>query len=69
MITIKLGNFDSKEQVEKIKNKLNGESYYNFEVSHGIYMSNYPVYVSTSYEGAKENEVKDMLLYVMATKL
>ena len=69
MITIELGNIGSKEQAEKIAKKLNGQTYYNFQVEYGIYAGNYPVSVSTDYEGAEENEVIGMLLFVMACEL
>ena len=69
MITIELGNIGSKEQAEKIANKLNGKTYYNFQVEYGICAGNYPVSVSTDYEGAEENEVIEMLMFVMACEL
>ena len=69
MITIELGNIGSKEQAEKIANKLNGKTYYNFQVEYGICAGNYPVSVSTDYEGAEENEEIEMLMFVMACEL
>lgn len=69
MISIELGNIGSKEQAEKIANKLNGKTYYNFQVEYGICAGNYPVSVSTDYEGAEENEVIEMLMFVMACEL
>lgn len=69
MITIELGNIGSKEQAEKIAKKLNGKTYYNFQVEYGICAGNYPVSVSTDYEGAEENEVRGMLMFVMACEL
>lgn len=69
MTTIELGNIGSKEQAEKIANKLNGKTYYNFQVHYGIYAGNYPVSVSTDYEGATEQEITEMLLFVLACEL
>lgn len=69
MITIELGNIGSKEQAEKIYNKLNGKTYYNFKVEYSPMMGNYPVQVTTDYEGAEESEVKEMLMFVMACEL
>lgn len=69
MITIELGNIGSKEQAEKIAKKLNGKTYYNFKVEYGICTGNYPVSVSTDYEDAEENEVKEMLMFIMACEL
>ena len=69
MITIELGNVYSEEQAERITHKLNGKSYYNFRVDYGICANNYPVSVSTDYEGAEESEVIHRLLYEMACEL
>ncbi len=69
MITIELGNVGSKEQAEKIAKKLNGQSYYNFQVDYAVWMGNYPVSVSTDYEGVTENEVTKMLMFIMACEL
>lgn len=69
MVTIELGNIGSKEQAERIANKLNGKTYYNFKVEYAPCAGNYPVSVSTDYEGAEEEEVKEMLIFVMACEL
>jgi hypothetical protein len=69
MVTIELGNVHSKEQAQKIIEKLSGQTYYNFQVDYGVYAGNYPVTVSTDYPGATEEEVKNMLLFVMACEL
>ena len=68
-MTIELGNVQSKEQAEKIVEKLNGKTYYGFSVDYGIIAGNYPVSVSTDYEGAIKSEVMEMLLFVMACEL
>ena len=69
MITINLGNVGTKEQAEKIANKLNGKTYYNFQVEYSSMMNNWPVMVSTDYEGAVKKEVRKMLMFVMACEL
>jgi len=69
MTTIELGNIGSKEQAEKIAEKLNGKTFYNFQVEYSIYMGNYPVCVSTENETATEEEIKEMLLFVLACEL
>ena len=69
MITIELGNIGSKEQAEKLVKKLSGKTYYNFIVEYGSCMGNYPVSVSTEYSGAIEEEVKNMLLFILACEI
>lgn len=69
MVTIELGNISSKEQAERIYNKIEGKSYYNFRVDFGNCAGNYPVSVTTYLEGAEEDEVKEMLFFVMAQEL
>jgi len=69
MTTIELGNIGSKLQAEKIIAKLSGKTYYNFIVEYGIDCNNYPVLVSTEYDGATESELKDMVLFVLACEL
>jgi len=69
MTTIELGNIGSKEQAEKIANKLNGKTFFNFIVEYGICQGNYPVSVSTEREETTEEELKDMVMFVMACEL
>ncbi len=69
MITIELGNVGSKEQAEKIAKKLNGKTYYNFQVEYSSCAGNYPISIGTDYEGAEEKKVKEMLMFVMACEL
>ena len=69
MTTIELGNVGSKEQAVKIADKLNGKTYYNFQVDYSAYMGNYPVMVSTDYPNAVEEDVIKMLLFLMACEL
>ena len=68
-ITIELGNVGSKEQALRISEKLNGKTYYNFQVNYSAYMGNYPVSVTTFYKGAKVKEVTSMLMFLMACEL
>jgi len=68
-ITIGLGNVGSKEQAEKIFQKVNGKTYYNFQVQYSPDAGNYPVIVFTDYKNADEQEVRDMLMFVMACEL
>lgn len=68
MVTIELGNIGNKEQAQKLVSKLNGKTYMNFIVDYGIYAGNYPVSVSTNSE-VTEDELKNMLLFVMASEL
>jgi len=69
MKTIELGNIGSQEQAEKLVSKLNGKTFYNFIVDYGICQGNYPVSVSTEREETTEDELKDMVLFVLATEL
>ena len=69
MITIELGHVGSKEQAEKIREILNGKSFYDFEVHYACMAHNWPVSVTTNYPDATENEVRQMLLYVLACAL
>jgi len=69
MTTIELGNVQSEDQAKKLVEKLNGKTYYNFSVQYGTYAGNYPVTVTTEYEGAKKKEVKSMLMFVMACEM
>lgn len=68
-VTIELGNVGSKEQAEKIAEKINGKTYYNFQVQYSPDAGNYPVIVFTDYKDADESEVKEMLMFVMACEL
>lgn len=69
MLTIELGNIGSEKQALRIREKLQGQTYMNFIVEYGIYASNYPVRVSTNYEGATMEEFRDMLTFVMACEM
>ena len=68
-ITIELGNVGSKEQALRISEKLNGKTYYNFQVDYSVYMGNYPASVTTFYKGATVKEVTSMLMFLMACEL
>jgi len=68
-IEIQLGVLSDKSQAEKVVKIINGKTYYNFRAFYGVYAGNYPVTVFTEYPGANENEVKDMLLFLLACNL
>lgn len=68
MTTIELGNIGSKEQVEKLIFKLQGQTYMNFIVDYGVYAGNYPVTVSTERSETTEDELKDMVLFYLASQ-
>lgn len=69
MIIIELGNIGNQQQAEKIKNKIEGKTYYNFIVDYAPAAGNYPVTVSTDYPNADESEAKDMLMFLLASEL
>jgi hypothetical protein len=69
MITIELGNIGSEKQALRIREKLEGKTYMEFIVEYGICAGNYPVTVSTNYEGATMDEFRNMLGFVMACEM
>lgn len=69
MTTIQLGNIGSKDQAEKIALKLNGKTYFDFIVSYSSDAGNYPVVVSTERSETTEDELKNMVLFVLACEL
>jgi hypothetical protein len=69
MTTIELGNIGSKEQVEKLIAKLSGKTYMDLIVSWSIDCHNYPVSIITEYPNVTEDELKDMVLFVLACEL
>lgn len=69
MTTIELGNIGNKEQAEKLVSKLSNKTYMNFIVDYGICAGNYPVSISTEREETSEDELKDMVLFVLACEL
>jgi len=68
-ITIEIGNVGSKEQALRIAEKINGKTYYDFQVNYSACCGNYPVSVITFYKGAKVQEVTKMLMFLMACEL
>ena len=68
-ITVSLGNIGTKRGVEKIRKVLQGKTWYNLQVDWSPDAGNWPVEVSTTYEDATELEVKDMILFVLASSL
>jgi hypothetical protein len=69
MIVIELGNIGCEDQAKKIVAKIQGQTYYDFIVQYGVCAGNYPVSVMTEYEGAIEEEVRSMLLFVLACEV
>jgi hypothetical protein len=68
MTTIELGNIGSEEQAKKLISKLQGQTYMNFIVDYGVYAGNYPVIVSTERPETTEEELKDMVLFYLASQ-
>jgi len=68
MTTIELGNIGSKEQAEKIIKAVDGKTFMNFKVDYTAMMGNYPVSVSSDYDGT-EKEITEMLLFTLATSI
>jgi hypothetical protein len=68
MTTIELGNIGTKEQAQKLISVLQGQTYMNFIVDYGVYAGNYPVTVSTERHETTEEELKDMVLFYLASQ-
>jgi hypothetical protein len=68
MTTIELGNIGSKTQAEKLVSILGGQTYMNLIVDYSISAGNYPVSVSTEREETTESELKDMVLFYLASQ-
>ena len=68
MTTIELGNIGSKEQAEKLTLKLSGKTYMSFIVDYAIAAGNYPVSISTERPDTTEDELKDMVLFYLASE-
>ncbi|BBI90482.1 hypothetical protein HYO65_gp090 [Tenacibaculum phage PTm1] len=75
MLTVELGNIGCEKQAKKIKEKLQGKTYFNFEVDYCAYMGNYPVSVSSDINNNNSGneytleEFKYMLMFVMACEM
>jgi len=68
MKTIYLGNISDKNQAEKLVTKLSGKTYMNFIVEYGTYAGNYPVSISTERPDTTVDELKDMVLFYLASE-
>jgi len=66
-MTIELGNIGSEEQAIRIKEVLQGKTFYNFRVDYSSYMGNWPVSVTTDDTEATEADVTAMVLFVLAS--
>jgi hypothetical protein len=69
MTTIELGNIGDKEQAIRLVEFLGGKTFYNFIAQYGICAGNYPVSISTERVGTTEDELKDMVLFVLALEI
>lgn len=63
-----LGTFSSRERVLRIKQVLEGKSYFNFRVYYGNYAGNWTVVVTSEHEEAVKypQEATDMIVYLLA---
>lgn len=64
--TIELGNIGDEDQARKIRRILQGETYFNFFVDLSSGQGNWPVTVSTEYEGATEEDLRSLVTFVLA---
>jgi hypothetical protein len=69
MVEIKLGNIGCEIQVQKIKAKLEGQTYMNFIVYSSRMQDNWPVSVATEHETVTKKELRKMVMYILALSL
>lgn len=66
-IGIELGNIGSKQKAERIREKIQGQTFFNFQVFFGPCAGNYPVTVTADNEAGTEDEARQMLMFLMAS--
>lgn len=69
MTSINLGNIGCKTQAEKIKAKLQGQSWMNFEVIICSMQNNWPVTIATEDTSVTKKQLRRMVTFVLATEL
>jgi hypothetical protein len=69
MVEIKLGNIGCEIQVQKIKAKLEGQTYMNFIVYSSRMQDNWPVSVATEHQTVTKKELRKMVMYILALSL
>ena len=69
MTSISLGNIGCKTQAEKIKSKLQGQSWMNFEVIICSMQNNWPVTIATEDTSVTKKQLRRMVTFVLALEL
>jgi hypothetical protein len=69
MVEIKLGNIGCEIRAEKIKAKLEGQTWMNFLVYTSRMQDNWPVSVATENEAVTKKELRKMVMYILALSL
>lgn len=69
MTSINLGNIGCKTQAEKIKAKLQGQSWMNFEVIIFSIQNKWPVTIATEDTSVTKKQLRRMVTFVLATEL
>ena len=69
MIEIKLGNIGCEIQAEKIKAKLEGQTYMNFIVYSSRMQDIWPVSVATEHPTVTKKELRKMVMYILALSI
>lgn len=69
MTSIFLGNVGSLEIVQKLQQKLDGQSWMDLKVNYSIDCHNYPVIISTQDTEVTEEELRRMALFCLALEL
>ena len=69
MVSISIGNVGCKIRAEKIKAKLEGQTWMNFLVYTSSMQDNWPVSVATENEAVTKKELRKMVLFILALEL
>ena len=64
-----LGNFGSEAVARAIGKAIEGETYFDIQVSYSPACGNWGVEVYTEYEGAEQQDFQEMVSFVLADKL
>jgi hypothetical protein len=69
IISCEIGGFFSKNQCERIKEIMQGKTFYNFNIQYGGWGGNNTLLVSSEIEGYTSKELKEMFIYACLTEL
>ena len=69
IISCQIEGFFSKSQCERIKEIMQGKTFYNFNIQYGGCCGNNTLLVSSEIEGHTAEELKEMFIYSCLTEL